>query len=91
MAKDDEDVKFEMDNRSGIELSAGMNKGKWLYQFRLVVGIEEEEFEFDFRETDEEEDIEEDSKTRDFSINSIYYFWDDGTSNFYFVADVRGF
>ena len=59
---------------SSHPLSKGMSKDKWLV--KLTITIDGEEFDLDLRETDNKDNLDDDRKTRDFTINSLYMWFD---------------
>ena len=57
-----------------VVLSSGLNKGRKLIQFKIF--IDEQQFDFDLREVQNGLTVQDDRITRDFTINSLYMWFD---------------
>ena len=62
------------DQVSSQTLSKGMSEGKKLVILKIT--IDGEEFDLDLRETDNKDNLDDDMKTRDFTINSLYMWFE---------------
>ena len=67
-----------------IKLSQGANKGKLLHQFKIT--LDGEEFEIDLRGTDDDSSLIDDTKSRDFSLNSIIFYRDSEANENFFLT-----